>query len=181
MGAYLWNTLRDNVDPWFQSNRMRRLSLLFLFLLFSVAPDFDAVPGLLLDDLGAWHNQQSHSLLFGMGFTLVCAWLASRKVRPVPFATWFMVFALSWNLHLAMDLVTRGRGLRLFWPFTPDRVPPPAEVFGGYNWSAGLFHPSHLPMLMEESVFAILLIALSWGVRKFRPKRERSPPAVNKL
>lgn len=154
MGACLWFFLKDRMGPAWQRTRLLRWTLFGLFLLFSILPDFDAVLGLIARDMHRFHNQQSHSIFFGL---LASAVLAIGLHPFFPFVSrkkWFAVICLSYQLHLLMDLFTRGRGLRLFWPFTSERIPAPLEFFTGLRWSHGLWSDAHWLTLANELLFS---------------------------
>ena len=72
---------------------------------FSLLPDLDFIPGLLVSDFDRFHNHFSHSFLFGflvafaIGFG---AWLKNRK----GFTFWFVLALLCYQLHVIMDFFT---------------------------------------------------------------------------
>jgi membrane-bound metal-dependent hydrolase YbcI (DUF457 family) len=167
MGAALWR-LWDarRAAPSEPVSRVKRVTGFVGFLVASMLPDLDAVPGMLTRDMHSFHNQEMHSLFAAAGFSLAAGWMAGR-VRGVRFsAKVFAIAFISYTLHLGMDLFTYGRGLRLFWPLYSGRIQAPVEVFGGLHWSEGVFYAGHGITVIEELVFAAFLFLLVWGIRK---------------
>ncbi|MCC5847014.1 MAG: metal-dependent hydrolase [Verrucomicrobia bacterium] len=168
MGAFLWFFLKDHMGAGWQRTRLPRWTLLGLFLLFSILPDFDAVLGILAGDMYRFHNQQSHSIFFGILVSAVLAVGLHALLRVMSFARfpevsrkkWIFVICLSYQLHLLMDLFTHGRGLRLFWPLTSERVPAPVELFVGLRWSKGIWSSAHWLTLANELLFSLCLFLI---------------------
>jgi membrane-bound metal-dependent hydrolase YbcI (DUF457 family) len=147
-----------------------RLWLTCLF--FSMAPDLDAVLGVITGDMAGYHNQISHSLFFGL---LLCALLTPVCMVFLRWAQAGRVFLLiygSYALHLALDWLTYGRGLMLFWPITERRFISPLQPFIGVRWSEGVFHHGHLFTLANEAAVLALGALLYLLIRQLR-----RPPA----
>jgi membrane-bound metal-dependent hydrolase YbcI (DUF457 family) len=82
-------------------------------LFFSLAPDLDAIPGVLAGDFRAFHNQWTHSLLVGLAVALVTGLIA--RWRKAPAGRWFLMTLIGYSLHIGLDFFTRGgRGIMLF-------------------------------------------------------------------
>jgi hypothetical protein len=172
-GAALWGIW----DQWRPATARpvspaRRVLELGGFLGASMLPDLDAVAGVLTGDLYNFHNQEMHSFAAGLVAALLFAVLLGRKYPRHFSPPVFWITLVSYWLHLLMDAVTYGRGLRLFWPFRTERIPPPVEVFGGLRWSEGLWYRGHWITVGEESVFALLLLLCVWAYRQ-RAGRQR--------
>ena len=161
VGVVLWCALRRRLTCLSARWRGGEFLLLGLFLFFSMMPDLDSVVGLLAGDFGRYHNQATHSLLFGAAVTLLLAALAARLVPAVPFRVWTLVMTLPYLAHVAMDAFTHGRGVKLLWPLTDRRFQAPVELFGGVRWSRGWWDARHLVTLGEEIAFATLLFVVT--------------------
>ncbi len=149
-----------------EKNRVWRWWIVCLF--FSMAPDLDAVAGILMGDLGAYHNQATHSLLVGFLFCAASLPVVYRFVPDFGMAKLFGWLLLLYGLHLGMDAVTHGRGLKLLWPWSEERFISPVVLFYGFRWSEGLISPKHVITAVSELVFAGLLFAVylwGWGRR----------------
>lgn len=131
-----------------------------LVFFFSFAPDLDVILGVLAGDMIAYHNQWTHSLFLGLIFCLIAApagyWLLKA---PSPGFTLWIALA-SYGLHLAMDWMTRGRGVMLLWPFREERFTVEPVVFTGLRWSEGWWSMHHLKTLANELTVGILFVAL---------------------
>jgi hypothetical protein len=172
MGYVLYRATKKPDD----SGRIGPLpQLLILTVGISILPDLDFLAGIIFGDLYAYHNQVSHSLVVGTGFSLLAAgaiWLATRRT----FGRWFLILALSYNLHIVMDFFTyKTRGIMLFWPFTEARYEGAVKLFYGVRWSEGLWTPSHLVTLATELGVVFLLVLFSsllFKPRQSRPSRK---------
>ncbi len=126
---------------------------------FSFAQDLDAVAGVVLRDMGAYHNQFTHSLLFVAGVTaataLACGVFQVRRARH-----YVGLAAVALSLHAAMDFFTCGRGLMLFWPWTERRFHAPFDIFIGLQWGLGLFSWWHLVSALNELLILAPILVL---------------------
>jgi inner membrane protein len=131
----------------------RTLTLLVGALAFSMLPDLDAVLGILVGDLGRFHNQGLHSLLVGCLIAIVVGIVARVSGRRDALA-WSLLALAGFSAHVMMDFFTRGRGVMLFWPLTDERFLSPFSLFYGLRWSHGLVSASHLWTIFTEGVFS---------------------------
>jgi len=122
-----------------------------LLVAFSLLPDLDFVPGLLLGDLEGWHNQASHSFAFGVLAAVPVAAVVARLAGG-GFGLWYLVALLGYQGHVVMDYFTWGRGVKLLWPFSDLRWAPPVTLFYGVRWSEGWHTPLHLVTVATELV-----------------------------
>lgn len=148
-------------------------ALLLVSIFFSLLPDADAIPGLLFGELGAFHNQFTHSLVTGALAALAAgslgALLLGRSWAPAIFLTALLAF----ELHVAADFFTyHSRGVMLFWPFTSARFVSPVKLFYGVRWSQGLFSPLHWITLATELGFSALLILAAERLVRRRPPHD---------
>lgn len=131
---------------------------------FSLLPDVDAAVGILLGNLGKFHNNLAGSPVFATLVAAVSAgiaWLVRKELgRPV-----FQLSFVCYQLHVLMDFFTVGRGVMLAWPLSTERFAPPFPLFFGLRWSHGLFSESHWITLGSELAFAVLLFL---GLRVWR-------------
>jgi membrane-bound metal-dependent hydrolase YbcI (DUF457 family) len=154
-------------DKRLENNYKLTLAAVFLSLL----PDFDAGVGVLLGDFGRYHNNISHSLIFGLVASLLIG-LIVKVAHIGQFWTGFFITILCYELHIVMDFFTYGRGIMLLWPFTNQRFQSDILLFYGLHWSDGLFSISHIITLVNEIFFITLLIWVFNRVlnRKHQPK-----------
>ncbi len=137
-------------------------------LVFSMAPDADAVVGILLGNLASFHNQITHSL--GFGFALCAVFLPVNRMM-LPGWSARGVFALTatcFGMHLALDWMTYGRGVMLLWPVSGVRFKAPFEVFHGLRWSDGVYSARHVDTLINELTVLLVLGLCAGLIRVFR-------------
>ncbi|MFO7679875.1 MAG: metal-dependent hydrolase [Chloroflexota bacterium] len=139
---------------------------LLVTAVFSTLPDVDSVVGLLAQDFGRFHNNATHSLIVGLGVSLLFAALM-RWRRGQGFRYWFTVAAASYSLHILMDAATVSRGVMALWPLSDTRFLAPVTIFYGLHWSDGWISARHLWTLLTELLFAVLILILL----HFRPQR----------
>ena len=161
MGLFLWFWFRRSMGTFWTSIPRGAWMLLGLFLFLSMIPDLDALVGMITGDMGRFHNQQSHSLFIGAVVAILFALIASRMIREVSLRKWFFLTLGCYEIHILMDYVCYGRGVRILWPVIPDRFPAPVEIFNGLHWSYGWWHPAHLTTIKEELLFAIILLGIT--------------------
>lgn len=144
-------------------------------ILFSVLPDFDAVPGLLLGDMHGFHNQATHSLFAGLAAAFAAGGLA-RLAGWGGFWRWFGAALCAYEAHVLMDFFTfETRGVMLLWPFSAERFEASLKLFYGVRWSDGWLSLRHLITLATELGFAALVLL---GSYVFKPPRLRLSNSV---
>jgi inner membrane protein len=125
----------------------------------SLLPDVDSVAGFLMGDFGRFHNDWTHSLIVGLGVSVVVGSLALFKKSAVK-KEWFLLTLLCYGLHVVMDFFTIGRGVMALWPFSTERYASPIKVFYGLHWSDGWLSIRHLWTLITELCFVVVLNAI---------------------
>ncbi len=148
-----------------------RITLICLF--FSLAPDLDAIFGLLAGDIGRYHNQGTHSILALVFISALAAPFLARWVEHFSTRKMFGLVSLCYGLHMLMDFMTYGRGLKLAWPFSQARFRSPLLLFYGLRWSDGLISARHWITLANELAFVAVLLLLSrplWKARQGKHK-----------
>lgn len=140
------------------NGRHNRRAIWASALFFSMAPDLDAIPGLLTGNLSAYHNEATHSLFFGMAFCLIAAPGVRLFLDGWSFSRVYVFVLLCYLFHLALDLLTRGPGLKLFWPLTDERYSLPVTLFYGVRHSEGLLTAHHLITLANELLVVGVLV-----------------------
>ncbi|MGA0332936.1 MAG: hypothetical protein ACO3NW_03165, partial [Kiritimatiellia bacterium] len=108
----------------------------------------------------------------GITVSLGLAVLGSRLVKGSGSSRWLLWIFPAVMIHILMDSICFGRGLKLAWPFSSHRFQAPVEIFGGLHWSEGLWSPSHLFTVAEELRFTLLLFlvaCLMWRQRERNP------------
>jgi membrane-bound metal-dependent hydrolase YbcI (DUF457 family) len=123
----------------------------------SMLPDLDVIPAIVFRDMKAYHNNFSHSLLFGIPVALLIGELFHRLSRS-SFWLSVLICLISYDLHILMDMMTAERGVMLFWPITPNRFAFPIKVFYGVQWGLGWFSIWHLWTIVTESVFVLVVV-----------------------
>lgn len=136
-----------------------------MMLVALLAADVDFALKLLPDAPLNDHGTVVHSLLAAVVAGLLFAAVGRWLVR-LPMSLWTLAMAggLAYASHLAMDAMTRGRGIMLLWPFTEQRYSTPVWIFFGAEHSQLLAWRLHLITLSTELVFALLvwLVARWW-------------------
>ncbi len=150
--------------PWLQNKQiaLKHKEDIATILGFSLAPDLDVIPGFITNDLPSYHNQFSHSILFGISICLIYAGFRLLLPAPKSFMRTAIIAASAYGLHLLMDLFTYGRGLKLFWPITNQRFHPPFLLFYGVRHSEGWFSYHHWITIATESLTMLPLLAVAW-------------------
>lgn len=136
----------------------------------SMLPDLDVIPAILFRDMRGYHNNISHSLLFGVPVALLIAGIFQRIYRT-SFWLWFVIGLVSYDVHVIMDAFTAERGVMLFWPFTSERIASPVKLFYGLQWGLGWFSLWHLWTIFTESLFVAVLLAAMNYFEKRRARR----------
>ena len=136
--------------------------LLAITVIFAMLPDFDALLGLVVGDIGRYHNQGTHSLVVGLAISLiVAACLCYRKKSS--FLSWFLVLLIGYESHVVLDYFTNGgRGVMLFWPFSSERFLPPFTLFHGVRWSQGLYTTEHILTVASELLIVLVVFLAIW-------------------
>ena len=149
--------LRDRSVPTNLIPSGRPLVFLIAVIFFSLLPDMDAMSGIWLGNFGKYHNNWTHSFFFGLLVSLTIGALAWWKNNR-NFLTWFIIALLCYEMHVIMDFVTVGRGVKLFWPLSPERYSSPIKLFYGLHWSDGLLSARLLLTLITEigSIFIVM-------------------------
>lgn len=183
MGFLIFWIFRKGVPPGFKKQAKSWLLLLGMAVFFSMLPDIDVVPGILLGDFVGYHNQGTHSLLIGLGVAIAVGLILMRRYRR--FWLWFWIALAGYTFHVIMDYFTTGeRGVMLFWPLSSDRFVSPFKIFYGVRWSEGLLHPAHLLTVGSELAFVGVIILIAYlmerktGITKI--KREKRAVEVNR-
>jgi inner membrane protein len=172
-GYLVYRIARQPLSP-LAAQQGKRLPLLFVVtLFFSLLPDVDSVLGVTSGDFGKYHNNGTHSLVFGAVIALFAAWLFWLRGR-LPFVPMFVALYLSYALHVILDYFTwGGRGVMLLWPLTAQRFDSPVKLFYGVRWSEGLLAAEHLMTLATELGFVLAVLLLLRALQSLRrPERE---------
>lgn len=154
----------DGIGPLFFSR------LFLVITVLSLLPDFDAVPGILMGNLGRFHNNGSHSFFVGITIALLGA-LIMRWVKGEKYQYWFLLIFSCYGLHIVMDFFTYGRGVMVFWPLSTKRYLSPILLFYGLHWSDGIFSIKHFWTLLNETGFVLLVLLGLRGAGILRKKK----------
>jgi membrane-bound metal-dependent hydrolase YbcI (DUF457 family) len=154
--------------------------VLVVTVVFAMLPDFDALLGVLLGDIGRYHNNGTHSLVVGLAVSLLFAGFMGLRKKS-SFLPWFLVLLISYESHVILDYFTfGGRGVMLFWPITIERFIPPILLFHGVRWSAGIYTSEHLLTVASESLMVLVVFLGIWFFEGRRRKRFKIPVAPTK-
>jgi inner membrane protein len=139
----------------------------------SLMADMDSIIGFLTGQFGRYHNNLTHSLIFGLLVAVIFAGVFAWK-QGSPFTPWLVVALISYEMHVVMDFFTVGRGVMLLWPFSASRFASPVKLFYGLHWSEGWISIRHFWTLVTETGFFLLLIVVLNLLERI--KRKTSPP-----
>ena len=134
--------------------------LLLVTVGLSLLPDLDVLPGILFGDMQKYHNNFTHSFLFGLGVAILIGGLV-KIVRRTGFSRWFGISVMAYEVHVLMDMFTHGRGVMAAWPFVTERIEVPTVLFYGLRWSEGFLTPKHLITLATELATALLVVLIA--------------------
>jgi inner membrane protein len=175
-GYLVWKSGRESLMS--TDGRFSSLAYIAALAFLSLLPDADAIPGILLHDHERFHNYFSHSLFSGMILSLLLLLVAGALGRPRPFL-WLKYGLTCYWIHLAMDFMTVGRGVMLFWPLSSGRFSSPVRLFVGLHWSAGPWSLRHLETFLTEGLLILSILLLFTAPRKRRTLQaapcEKSP------
>jgi hypothetical protein len=136
----------------------RALAMLAVAAFVCVLPDVDiAINAALGRDAFATHGLWTHGVVWAPLGGVVLGLAAWALRWPVRRAVVLGVVLLA--SHGLMDMVTRGRGAAVLWPFVPGRVSPPVELFAGVRHSSPGDLAAHARTVLTEGVFALAV----WG------------------
>lgn len=149
--------------------------LLAITVIFAMLPDFDALLGLMVGDIGRYHNQGTHSLVVGLAISLIFAiCLGFRKKSS--FLVWFLVLLIGYESHVILDYFTRGgRGVMLIWPLSTERFVPPFTFFHGVRWSQGLYTSEHILTVASELLIVLGIFLAIWFFEGRKRRRTELP------
>jgi hypothetical protein len=140
-----------------------------LIMGLSLLPDLDIIVAIIFRDMQNYHNNFSHSLLLGIPIAILIAVIV-RQIYHSDSWLWFLIYLISYDLHILMDALTAERGVMLFWPLTHNRFVSPIKVFYGLQWGLGWFSIWHLWTIFTESLFVIGVIGAMNYFEKRRNK-----------
>jgi hypothetical protein len=148
----LWRRVRSG------SSLVARGAILLTVIFLALLPDLDAIPGILAGDLKHYHNNRTHSVLVGLAVSLGMG-VAMKALRMKRALLWSLTALACYELHVAMDYVTRGsRGIMAYWPLSAQRFgPPSASVFTGLHWHKGVFSADHVWTILNEAAFTLIV------------------------
>jgi inner membrane protein len=122
----------------------------------AMLPDIDSVVGIVMGDLGRYHNGWTHSLAAALGVSAIAGSVALCGGR-VAARRWFVLALLCYGSHVMMDFLTIGRGVMALWPLSTERYASPIRLFYGLHWSQGWLSVRHLWTLLTELGFVAVL------------------------
>jgi inner membrane protein len=170
-GYAIYDTLRQSLPSDRVFGIPSRIAWLLAAIFFSLLPDLDAIAGWLFGSLERFHNNASHSIVACLLASLLLP-IPLRWVAKSPWKVGFGFIVAGYLSHLLIDLVTHGRGLMLFWPFTTQRFSSHMTLFLGVPWSSKLTSPLYMEMLLQDACFAAAVILLATLFRRRSDRRD---------
>ncbi len=174
MATPLAHTLAGYVVYRFAGSRDR--TLLVAAVVLAVCPDFDFIPGLLIDQPVRFHHGISHSL--GAGVAVATAvWLALPALRRVGARAWWVLFA-AFATHLGIDFWGPDQrppyGIPILWPMDDTyRMAPFPLILGvrhaneitadTMTWVGQILHPYNLAAVALELLW---LSPFVWAAKR---------------
>ena len=159
-----------------QPRKQRSHLVLGATLLGSIVPDFDFLPGFLIDNPAAFHHGISHSLgfalLFGTAVFLLLRYFQRSDIRTRA----AVMAAFAYGFHAVLDVVSVGEGAKavpLLWPLSAREFGINLDLFGHFHhdgladgiWS--VVRRENLPALAREiTVMGIPVLLLQvWRMK----------------
>lgn len=142
-------------------NRSRPFNpwLLAFFVFFSIAPDLDVLPGILVGDARAFHRDPSHSFLFGLLFTLPVVVIVKRYLRWFPdqgFISLTLSAYLMFVSHIVLDLITLDNGfpygMPLMWPISNAHFSAPFYIIPNVLHGGSALSSHNFNVVLRELV-----------------------------
>lgn len=141
--------------------------LALLVVAAALIPDVDFLAGLVHGQISRVHNQGTHSLFTGLGFSVLMG-LAGR-LRDREFKGWMLPALAAFESHVVLDFISGSRrGMMLLWPFSRQRYNFPFKLFYGVKWDRRPASLTHLWTILSELTF------LSIGFLIVRTLRKRN-------
>ena len=144
---------------YFSGNRTYRvdLPLLLVYGLFANGPDLDFLPGIIVGNPSAFHHGISHSLGFGILFTLVVSVILTRtwkRFAEFGFLRLILVGYLLYASHLLVDFMTLDNtapfGQPIFWPVFQQYIHAPVYIFPNVLHSHDQFSLHNVNVALRE-------------------------------
>lgn len=145
------------------------LSLVFVVLVANAA-DIDFIFESITGE--NYHRGFTHSLVFCIVFSIFVAaidFICRRKIIPQLF--WLTL--ILYSSHLLLDFFTSGgKGMLLFWPFSPDFYKSSWSLFPPVHHELSLFAPVHLIFISFELAYSFVIYSMLHFWQKNKPKIE---------
>lgn len=134
--------------------RSERL-LLLVVVTAALIPDADFIPGLTHGQFSHLHNQGTHSIFTGVGFSLLVGlW---GRLMGTEFQRWMLLTLAAFESHVVLDFFSGSkRGMMLLWPFSRKRFKFPLKLFYGVRWDRSPASWSHLWTIVTELAFLVI-------------------------
>ncbi len=166
----------SGIAAYFLFVRSKRSYLLVLFfILFANLPDFDFIPGWIVDQPNLFHRGFSHSFFMAcmIGVTVGLIVRLTGRGKALTSAT-AVIFLCSFHIVLDLFSVDYGTppGFKILWPFKDQHYIAPNVIFMNITRSPlpeeffrSLFNTHNLKAVINEVVIFLPLLFLSWGLR----------------
>jgi len=173
IGYLIYRVLQVQLPGEYDKRILLVPQLLVITVGLSILPDLDAIPGILMDDIGRFHNQWMNSFVVSV-IVALCVGFAVWMWRGTGFKRWFTITLFCYTTHILADFFTWGRGIMLIWPFSSHRYKPPVNLFYGLHWSEGFISIMHLWTLLTEVGFiAVVSLIAHYSLKmKIRPAEQ---------
>ena len=115
------------------NNRKINLKIAGTYALVANLPDFDFIPGFLLNMPNDFHRGASHSIGMSIFFGLLIALIALFRSKPKNFVHIFFLYGGLYLSHVILDLFSVDTSLpygeQIFWPITHIFYISPFSLF----------------------------------------------------
>lgn len=166
----------------FKTSKRNSKILVLIFILLSILPDFDFLPGIFVHDINRYHHGISHSLIVAFllsGVTAVCVSTIIPGINRLRIYFICLMVAIS---HPLLDFFSEDYslpyGIPIFWPIIDDYYISSTSIFikiekNGSDLKSfviSLINRNNLKAIFFECIFALVLFLIVFGVKKCQKK-----------
>lgn len=179
--------------------RNSKWAIVLLAVVVAISPDFDFIPGLLVNNIPKYHRTMSHGVPAALVVASVLTVLLRGWWKGALWQLWVLLFA-AYMSHVVLDIVTPdptgGSGIRPLWPLSSVWFAYPLPFLeplnqlrildhGGTNetfW-ATLFSTRAAMVFVIDAVMVLpIVLAVRWAKRlTLRPYGRRTTTARSSI
>lgn len=139
--------------------------LALLVVAAALIPDVDFLAGFVHGQISRVHNQGTHSLFTGLGFSVLLGFAGRLMGRE--FKRWTLLAMAAFESHVVLDFFSGSRrGMMLLWPFSRTRYKFPFKLFYGVRWDRSVASWNHVWTVFTEVVFLAIAVLIARSLRK---------------